>query len=93
MASSHAVFAPLAILFQNLEARTEPALSHIDFEPIRENIQILTAGDAVPREVTDRDVLSSILFPDVFRSFVEHRNEYGDTSVLDTPTFFSGLEL
>ena len=76
-----------------LSDRPGAFLSQVDFEPIRENIRILTAGDAVPREVTDRDVLSSILFPDVFRSFVEHRSEYGDTSVLDTPTFFYGLEL
>jgi Fe-S oxidoreductase/nitrate reductase gamma subunit len=29
---SHAIFAPIAVLFRNLDARTEPALSYVDFE-------------------------------------------------------------
>ena len=43
---------------------------------------------AIP--VTDRDVLSRVLFPEVYREFALHRVAYGDTSGLDTPTFFYG---
>jgi pyruvate carboxylase len=35
-------------------------------------------------------VLSRILFPRVYADFAAHRAAYGDTSALDTPTFFYG---
>jgi pyruvate carboxylase len=46
--------------------------------------------EPVERPVTDREVLARVLFPEVYREFAKHRAEYGDTSALDTPTFFYG---
>ncbi len=43
--------------------------------------------------VSDRDVLSAVLYPGVFEEFARHRQEYEDTSVLPTPVFFYGLDL
>lgn len=46
--------------------------------------------EPVEREVTDREVLSRILFPEVYREFAAHRAAFGNTAALDTPTFFYG---
>ncbi len=43
--------------------------------------------------VSDRDVLSAVLYPGVYEEFARHRQEYEDTSVLPTPVFFYGLDL
>ena len=43
--------------------------------------------------VSDRDVLSAVLYPGVFEEFAKHRQEYEDTSMLPTPVFFYGLDL
>ncbi|HET7559416.1 MAG TPA: pyruvate carboxylase [Limnochordia bacterium] len=43
------------------------------------------------RPFTERDAISSILYPSVFAEFVEHQKLYSDTSVIDTPTFIFGL--
>ena len=40
----------------------------------------------------DEDVLSYVLYPEVFLQFAEHRKQYGDTSVIPTPNFFYGLQ-
>lgn len=42
-------------------------------------------------EASDTDVLSYILYPQVFSDYSKHREEYGDTSVIPTPNFFYGL--
>lgn len=39
-----------------------------------------------------QEVLSSLLYPKVFREFVDFQKEYSDVSVLPTPVFFFGLE-
>jgi len=44
-------------------------------------------------EISDREVLSAVLYPGVFEEFARHRQEYDDTSVLPTPVFFYGLDL
>lgn len=77
---------------QPLEDRPGAYLDPADFEALREEIRELAVNDPVQRTPDDRDVLSRILFPEVFREYVVHRANYGDTSVLDTPTFFYGLE-
>jgi pyruvate carboxylase len=44
-------------------------------------------------KVSERDVLSAILYPGVFEEFDRFRQEYSDTSVLPTPVFFYGLDI
>ncbi len=65
-------------------------LDPVDFEAVRRQVQELVKGEPVPREAGDRDVLAFILFPQVFRDYALHRAQYGDTSAVDTPTFFYG---
>jgi len=38
------------------------------------------------------DVLSYVLYPEVFLAFAEHRRQYADTSVVPTRNFFFGLQ-
>ena len=47
----------------------------------------------VGHPISEREVLSAILYPGVFEEFDRHRQEYGDTSVLPTPVFFYGMEV
>lgn len=74
------------------EDRPGAYLPPVDFDLLRAEIRELTSDDPLVRDPNDREVLSRILFPDVYRDYVAHRGAYGDTSVLDTPTFFYGLE-
>jgi pyruvate carboxylase len=43
--------------------------------------------------VSEREVLSAVLYPGVFEEFDRHRQEFSDTSVLPTPVFFYGLDV
>ncbi|MEX2048912.1 MAG: pyruvate carboxylase, partial [Gemmatimonadota bacterium] len=76
-----------------LEDRPGAYLPPVDFEAVRAEVAELAKGDPKPREANDREVLARILFPEVYRDFAEHRTAYGDTSGLDTPTFFYGPAL
>ncbi|MBM4182914.1 MAG: pyruvate carboxylase [Gemmatimonadetes bacterium] len=73
-----------------LEDRPGAYLRSVDFEAVRAEVRELVRGEPVERAVTDREVLSRVLFPEVYRDFAKHRIEYGDTAGLDTPTFFYG---
>lgn len=44
------------------------------------------------RKPTQREILSSLLYPKVFQEFAEHQQQYSDTACLSTPVFFYGLE-
>jgi pyruvate carboxylase len=45
--------------------------------------------DRPPRE---EDVLSYLLYPNVFTDYAEHWREYGDTAVIPTRNFFYGIQ-
>jgi len=69
-----------------LRGRPGKSLEPIDFDQERANVE------ALGRENPDhKDVLASVLYPAVFKEFVEHQNRYDDTSALPTPAFFYGL--
>ncbi|MCO6459158.1 MAG: pyruvate carboxylase [Pirellulaceae bacterium] len=44
------------------------------------------------RQPTRRELLSALLYPQVFEQFAAHQAQYSDTSCLPTPVFFYGLE-
>lgn len=44
------------------------------------------------REATDQEVVSKLLYPEVFKQFADHVLAYSDTSCLPTWAFFYGLE-
>ncbi|WP_036666268.1 pyruvate carboxylase [Paludibacterium yongneupense] len=44
------------------------------------------------RKVSEQELASSLMYPEVFRDFAAHEARFGDVSVLPTPTFFYGLQ-
>jgi pyruvate carboxylase len=44
------------------------------------------------RPVSQRDIISYLLYPRVMDDFLDHQSKYSDTSVLPTPVFFDGME-
>ncbi|SDH69682.1 pyruvate carboxylase [Alteribacillus persepolensis] len=63
-------------------------LEPIRFQELKEDLY-----NILDRQVTDHDILSYALYPKVFMEFEKFREQFGDVSVLDTPTFFYGLRL
>ena len=45
------------------------------------------------REPKRRELVSYLLYPEVYRQFVSHQQQYSDTGVLPTPVFFLGMEV
>jgi pyruvate carboxylase len=76
-----------------LQDRPGAYLDPIDFDALRREVAELVKGEPELREPSDREVLARVLFPEVYGDFAQHRTHYGDTSGLDTPTFFYGLVL
>ncbi|MEY4387388.1 MAG: hypothetical protein RLY20_2671 [Verrucomicrobiota bacterium] len=64
-------------------ARLEP----LNLEKIRTE---LTAK--LKREATEDDVYSYLMYPEVFNAYAKIENNYGDLSVLPTPSFFYGMK-
>jgi len=48
--------------------------------------------DTMRREPREEDVLSYLLYPQVFLDYLSHWQEYGDTSTIPTANFFYGLQ-
>ena len=57
-----------------------------DFESAARDIQ-----SKAKREANDQDVLSYLLYPQVFLDYDAHRQQFGDTSTIPTGPFFYGL--
>lgn len=70
-----------------LDGRPGAALPDADFEAIRHELAEAGAG------TSDEDVSAYCLYPKVYMDWVHKSDEFGDVSVLDTPTFFFGMEL
>ena len=53
-------------------------------------------GQKSPRwsrdEPTRQDVVSYLMYPQVFEQFAEHQRQFSDVSVLPTPVFFHGMD-
>jgi len=73
-----------------LEDRPGAYLDPVDFEAVRAEVEELMKDRPVSPDPSDKEVLSRLLFPLVYEDFAEHRTAYGDTSALDTLTFFYG---
>ncbi|CAB3392645.1 pyruvate carboxylase [Kyrpidia spormannii] len=71
-----------------ITCRPGELLEPFDFAAARRHLE-----EKFGRAFSDRDLLSYALYPQVFEEFVRHREEFGDVSVLNTPTFFYGLRL
>jgi pyruvate carboxylase len=52
----------------------------------------IRAQEAMPRQITDQEFASWLMYPKVFRDYMTGRSHFGDVSVLPTRAFFYGLE-
>ena len=41
--------------------------------------------------ITEKDTLSHTFFPEVFDSYMKHKKDFGDTSMIPTPNYFFGM--
>ncbi len=71
---------------QPLSQRPGAILPPADFDLIRHQLEEMGAP------TTAEAVSSYCLYPKVFADWVERYQKFGDVSVLDTPTFFFGME-
>ncbi|HET7616395.1 MAG TPA: pyruvate carboxylase subunit B, partial [Bacillales bacterium] len=71
-----------------ITVRPGEKLEPVDFEEMKE-----TLFHKLDRQVTSHDLVAYALYPKVFMDFHQFQESYGDTSVLDTPTFFYGMRL
>jgi pyruvate carboxylase len=70
-----------------IKGRPGARLPKADFEKTRKELESKMPGD-----VRDVDVISYLLYPQVFLDYQKHVREYDNTSVLPTYAFFYGLK-
>jgi pyruvate carboxylase len=70
-----------------LKGRPGAQLPAVDFKATARELEA-----KIKSPVTDQDVLSYVLYPQVYLEFDEHRKAYADTSVIPTSNFFYGLQ-
>ncbi|TCW41713.1 pyruvate carboxylase [Laceyella sacchari] len=73
---------------EHFTCRAGERLEPVDFAKVRTELE-----EKIGRPVTEYDLLSYIMYPKVFLDREKKVSEFGDLSVLDTPTFFYGLRL
>ena len=71
-----------------LEVRPGELLEPVDFEKLKEALY-----KELGRQVTDFEIISYALYPKVFMEYIKTDEQYGNISVLDTPTFLYGMRL
>ena len=71
-----------------LEVRPGELLDSVDLEEIKEKL-----FKELGRQVTDFEIISYALYPKVFMEYMKIDEQYGNISVLDTPTFLYGMRL
>lgn len=73
---------------QPITVRPGELLEEVDFEEIKEKL-----FKELGRQVTSFDVIAYALYPKVFLDYTKTYAQFGDISVLDTPTFLYGMTL
>ncbi|MGH9678542.1 MAG: biotin/lipoyl-containing protein, partial [Candidatus Acidiferrales bacterium] len=70
-----------------LPGRPGEHLAPIDLKQTKAGVE-----KGLGQEISDTDLMSSVMYPDVFLKFARARSTYGDLEILPTPQFFYGLE-
>ncbi|HTL72506.1 MAG TPA: biotin/lipoyl-containing protein, partial [bacterium] len=70
-----------------IKGRPGAELKPLNFKKIAEEL-----ATKLKREITDDDVFSHIMYPEVFAGFAKTEREFGDLSALPTPVFFYGMK-
>jgi pyruvate carboxylase len=69
-----------------VKGRVGATLPAVDLDKAKQDVVQL-----IGRDPTQAEVLSSLLYPQVFVDFARHVKRYDNTSVIPTPTFFYGM--
>ncbi|MGI9080984.1 MAG: biotin/lipoyl-containing protein, partial [Thermoleophilaceae bacterium] len=69
-----------------LRERPGKSLEPVDLEETREELE-----GKVDRAISDEELVSYLMYPEVFVEFAGFQSQYGDVSVLPTPVFFWGV--
>jgi pyruvate carboxylase len=69
-----------------LEGRPGETLPPADLAAARETVAAMVEG-----EPTGQDVVSYLMYPQVFEQLTDHQRQFSDVSVLPTPVFFHGM--
>ena len=70
-----------------LKGRPGADLKPLNLERTRKKVE-----DEISRKVSDDDLLSYLMYPEVFKDYNKFRRQYGDVSVLPSSTYFYGLQ-
>ncbi|QTD54428.1 pyruvate carboxylase [Sulfidibacter corallicola] len=73
---------------QPITCRPGQLLEDFDFDAAAQTLE-----KKFGRSFKETELVSYSLYPQVFTEYIQFVNEYGDLSVLDTPTFFYGLDV
>ncbi|MBM7578367.1 pyruvate carboxylase [Jeotgalibacillus terrae] len=71
-----------------ITVRPGELMEPVDFDKLKEEL-----FHELGRPVTSFDALAHALYPKVFKEFTDTAAQFGDVSVIDTPTFFYGMKL
>jgi pyruvate carboxylase len=69
-----------------LAGRPGESLPPADLAKTRATVAAMVEGDP-----TDQDVVSYLMYPQVFEQFADHQRQFSDVGVLPTPVFFQGM--
>ncbi|MGG5316161.1 pyruvate carboxylase [Enterococcus sp. AZ072] len=79
------------IILQGRPALTErpgASAAPVDFEKVKAEL-----AELIGFEPSKTDVLSYLMYPQVFLDYQKSYAQFGDVTLLDTPTFFAGMRL
>ncbi|GAA0494715.1 pyruvate carboxylase [Salinibacillus aidingensis] len=71
-----------------IKERPGELLENVDFHELRDNLY-----HKLNRQITNFELITYALYPKVYMDYNKFYDQYGDLSVLDTPTFFYGMRL
>ena len=63
-------------------------LPQVDLEKAKIKVE-----ERISRPITNEELMSYLMYPDVFIQYAEHRKKYDDVSVIPTDVFFYGLPM
>jgi len=72
-----------------ITVRPGELLKNVDFDELQDTL----AKEVGSNEITKLDTLSYALYPKVFLDYMKTVEQFGDVSVIDTPTFFYGMNI
>ena len=75
------------IVLQGKDGKAGKQLPPVDFDKVAAKV-----AAEIGREPAHDEVLSYLMYPEVFLKFAQARQSYGDVEVVPTPQFFYGME-